>query len=59
MTNAINVYLDTILTPQLEQMGVRTFPGAIEAVVADIRCRLHSGLARWHDRTVRNTLLLL
>lgn len=59
MTDAIEVYLDSILTPQLEQMGVQSFPGAIEAVVADIRCRLQSVLARWHDMAVRNTLLLL
>lgn len=58
MTNAIDVYLDTILTPQLEQMGVQSFPGAIEAVIADIRCRLQSVLACWHDIPVRNTLLL-
>jgi len=59
MMDAIDVYLDTILTPQLEHMGVQSFPGAIEAVVTDIRRRLQSVLARWHDMEVRNTLLLL
>jgi hypothetical protein len=59
MTDAIDVYLDTILTPQLEHMGVQTFPGAIEAVVTDIRLRLQSVLFRWHDLRTRNTLLLL
>ncbi len=59
MTNAIDVYLDTILTLQLEHMGVQPFPGAIEAVVTDIRRRLQSVLSRWHDMPTRNTLLLL
>ena len=59
MTDAIDVYLDTILTPQLEQLGVQSFPGAIKAVVTDIRLRLQSVLSRWHDLQTRNTLLLL
>jgi len=59
MTDAIDMYLDTILTPQLEHMGVQTFPGAMEAVVTDIRLRLQSVLFRWHDLRTRNTLLLL
>src|SRR6266571_7205947 len=59
MTNAIDVYLDTILTLQLAHMGVQPFPGAIEAVVTDIRLRLQSVLFRWHDLRTRNTLLLL
>jgi len=59
MTDAIDVYLDTILTPQLEQLGVQSFPGAIEAVVRDIRLRLQSALFSWHDLPTRNTLLLL
>src|SRR6266702_6578219 len=59
MTDAIDVYLDTILTLQLEHMGVQSFPGAIEAVVTDIRRRLQSVLSRWHDMPTRNTLLLL
>ncbi len=29
MTEPIDVYLDTILTPQLEHLGVQSFPGAI------------------------------
>src|SRR5215467_3802679 len=59
MTDAIDVYLDTILTPQLEHLGVQAFPGAIEAVASDIRLRLQSALSRWHDKQTRNTLLLL
>jgi len=59
MTDAIDVYLDTILTLQLEHMEVQAFPGAIEAVVTDIRRRLQSVLSRWHDMPTRNTLLLL
>ena len=59
MTDAIDVYLNTILTQQLEHMGVQSFPGAIEAVVADIRLRLQSVLSSWHDLRKRNTLLLL
>src|SRR5215467_14454500 len=59
MTDAIDVYLDTILTPQLEHLAVQAFPGAIEAVVTDIRLRLQSVLSRWHDKQTRNTLLLL
>src|SRR6266571_2492650 len=59
MTNAIDVYLDTILTLQLEHMGVQPFPGAIEAVVTDIRRRLQSVLSRWQDMPTRKTLLLL
>jgi hypothetical protein len=59
MMDAIDVYLDTILTPQLEHMGVQSFPGAIEAVVTDIRRRLQSVLSRWHDMPTRKTLLLL
>jgi hypothetical protein len=59
MTDAIDVYLDTILTPQLEHLGVQSFPGAIEAVVTDIRLRLQSVLSLWHDKQTRNTLLLL
>lgn len=59
MTDAIDVYLDTILTLQLKHMGVQLFPGAIEAVVTDIRRRLQSVLSRWHDMPTRNTLLLL
>ena len=57
--DAIGVYLDTILIPQLEHMGVQSFPGAIEAVVIDIRHRLQSVLSRWHDMPTRNTFLLL
>ena len=57
--DAIDVYLNTILTQQLEHMGVQSFPCAIEAVVADIRLRLQSVLSRWHDLRTRNTLLLL
>jgi hypothetical protein len=59
MTDAIDMYLDTILTPQLEHLGVQSFPSAIEAVVTDIRLRLQSVLFRWHDLRTRNTLLLL
>lgn len=59
MTDAIDMYLDTILTPQLEHLGEQSFPGAIEAVVTDIRRRLQSVLSRWHDLPTRNTLLLL
>ena len=59
MTDAIDVYLDTILTPQLEHLGVQSFPGAMEAVVRDIRLRLQSVLSRWHDLQTRNTFLLL
>jgi hypothetical protein len=59
MTDAIDMYLDTILIPQLEHLGVQSFPGAIEAVVTDIRLRLQSVLSRWHDLRTRNTLLLL
>jgi hypothetical protein len=57
--DAIDVYLDTILTPQLEHMGVQSFPGAIEAVTMDIRRRLQSVLSRWHDVPTRKTLLFL
>lgn len=56
--HAIETYLDTILRPQLERMGVQVFPGALEAVVTDIRHRLQSVLARWHDEPARKTLLL-
>src|SRR5689334_21674712 len=59
MTEPIDEYLDTILTPQLEHLGVQAFPGAIEAVVRDIRLRLQSVLSRWHDKQTRNTFLLL
>jgi hypothetical protein len=59
MTDAIDMYLDTILTPQLEHLELQSFPGAIEAVVTDIRLRLQSVLSRWHDKQTRNTLLLL
>jgi hypothetical protein len=59
MTDAIDVYLDTILTPQLEHLGAQSFPGAIKAVVRDIRLRLQSVLSRWHDLRTRTTLLLL
>jgi len=59
MTDAIDKYLDTILIPQLEHLGVQSFPGAIEGVVTDIRLRLQSVLFRWHDLRTRNTLLLL
>src|SRR5260221_3968411 len=59
MTDAIEVYLNTILTLQLEHMGVQSFPGAIEAVVTDIRRRLQSVLSRWQDLPTRKTLLLL
>ena len=59
MTDAIDKYLDTILIPQLEHLGVQSFPGAIEGVVTDIRLRLQSVLSRWHDLRTRNTLLLL
>jgi hypothetical protein len=59
MMDAIEVYLDTILTPQLEHMGVQSFPGALEAVTTDIRRRLQSVLSRWHDMPTRKTLLLL
>jgi hypothetical protein len=57
--DAIDVYLDTILLPQLEDLGVQSFPGASEAVVTDIRCRLQSVLSRWQDKPTRNTLLFL
>src|SRR5215469_10581810 len=59
MMDAIEVYLDTILTLQLEHMGVHSFPGAREAVVTDMRRRLQSMLSRWQDLPTRNTLLLL
>jgi len=59
MTDAIDVYLNSILTPQLEHLGVQSIPGAIEAVVNDIRLRLQSVLSCWHDVQTRNTLLLL
>ncbi len=59
MTDAIDVYLDTILFPQLEHLRVHSFPGAIEAVVTDIRRRLQSVLSHWQDMPTRNTLLLL
>ncbi len=59
MTDAIEMYLNTILTPQLEHLRVQSFPGAIEAVVTDMRLRLQSVLSRWHDKQARNTLLLL
>ena len=59
MTDAIDKYLDTILIPQLEHLGVQSFPGAIEGAVTDIRLRLQSVLFRWHDLRTRNTLLLL
>ena len=57
--DAIEVYFDTVLIPQLEHLGVRLFPGAVEAVVMDIRHRLQSVLSRWHDTPTRNTFLLL
>jgi hypothetical protein len=56
--DAIDMYLDTILLPQLEHLGVQSFSGAVEAVVTDIRRRLQSVLSRWQDRPTRNTLLL-
>ena len=59
MTDAIDKYLDTILIPQLEHLGVQSFPGAIEGVVTDIPLRLQSMLSCWHDLRTRNTLLLL
>jgi hypothetical protein len=57
--DAIDMYLDTILLPQLEHLGVQSFSGAVEAVVTDIRRRLQSVLSRWQDLPTRNTLLLL
>jgi hypothetical protein len=57
--DAIDMYLDTILLPQLEHLGVQSFSGAVEAVVTDIRRRLQSVLSRWQDLPARNTLLLL
>jgi hypothetical protein len=59
MTDAIDIYLNTILIPQLEHLELQSFPGAIEAVVTDIRLRLQSVLSRWHDLRTRNILLLL
>jgi hypothetical protein len=59
MTDAIDVYLNTILTQQLGHMGVQSIPGVTETVVTDIRLRLQSVLSRWHDLRTRNTLLLL
>lgn len=56
MMDAIDVYLDTILTPQLEHMGMQSFPGAIEAVVTDIRRRLQSVLL--HDARLLDGLEL-
>ena len=38
MTDAIDVYLNTILAQQLKHIGVQSFPGAIEAVVAIFAC---------------------
>jgi hypothetical protein len=59
LMDAIDVYLNTILIPQLEHMGVQLFLGAVETVVTDIRRRLQSVLSRWHDMPTRNTFLLL
>jgi hypothetical protein len=59
MMDEIDMYLNSILTPQLEHMGVQSFLGVTEAVVTDIRLRLQSVLSRWHDLRTRNTLLLL
>jgi hypothetical protein len=56
---AIDTYLDTILTPQLHQLGVQLFPGVQEAVITDIRSRLQSLLSRWHDVPMRKTLLFV
>ncbi len=59
MTDAINEYLHTILIPQLEQLGVQSFTGVVEAVTTDIRHRLQSVLSRWHDIPTRNSLLFV
>jgi hypothetical protein len=59
MTDAINVYLNTILSQQLQHLGVQSFPGVIEAVVTDIRLRLQSVLSCWQDLPTRKTLLFL
>ena len=59
MTDAIDVYLNTLLSQQLQHMGVQSFSGAVEAVVTDIRLQLQSVLSRWQDMPTRKTLLLL
>src|SRR5947207_337810 len=59
MTDAIDVYLNTILSQQLQHLGVQSFPGVIEAVVTDIRLRLQSVLSCWQDLPTRKTLLFL
>jgi hypothetical protein len=59
MTDAIDMYLNTILIPQLEHLELQSFPGVIEGVVTDIRLRLQSVLSRWHDKQTLNTFLLL
>src|SRR6266566_4768169 len=59
MMDAIDVYLDTILFPQLEHLGMQSFPSAVEAVVMDIRLRLQSVLSRWQDLPTRKTLLFI
>lgn len=56
--DAIERYLSTVLTPQLLALGVQTFPGVMEQVIADIRRRLHSALSHWNEALMRKTILL-
>ncbi len=57
--DVIEFYLDAVLIPSLNTLGIQSFPGVIEAVVADIRIRLHSFLLHWKDVEMRNTFLLI
>jgi hypothetical protein len=51
--------VETILAPYLVDLGVVHLPGALVAVIADIRLRLQSVLAHWQELPMRKTLLLI
>ena len=59
MNTIIDRYVETILAPHLVDLGVAHLPGALAAVVTDVRLRLLSALAHWQDIPVRKTLLLI
>jgi len=59
MNTVIDRYVETILAPYLVDLGVVHLPGALVAVISDIRLRLQSVLAHWQELPTRKTLLFI